>query len=55
MQDIEFTIERGRLYMLQRRDRQAHRRRRGAIAVDMVRERLIDREEALLRVDAGAL
>ncbi len=50
-QDLEFTIERGTLYMLQTRS--AKRTARAAIkmATDMVRERLITREEALTRVE----
>jgi pyruvate,orthophosphate dikinase len=55
MQDIEFTIERGVLYMLQTRTG----KRTGAaalrIACDMVRERLIDEKQALLRIPAGDL
>ena len=51
MQDIEFTIEQGKLYILQTRNG----KRTGAaaikIAVDMVKEKLISEEEALLRVD----
>jgi pyruvate,orthophosphate dikinase len=55
MQDIEFTIQNGFLWMLQTR---TGKRTSGAavrIAVDMARERLITREEAILRVDANAL
>ena len=55
MQDIEFTIERGELFMLQTRNG----KRTGASAVnvacDMVRERLIDERTALLRIPAGDL
>ncbi len=55
MQDIEFTIEKGKLYMLQTR----HGKRTAAaaikIAVDMVGEGLIDKKEAVLRVEAGSL
>jgi len=50
MQDLEFTVEEGRLYMLQCR---TGKRSPGAafkIAVDMVIEKLIGREEALLRI-----
>lgn len=52
MQDIEFTVEKGRLYMLQTRN--AKRTARAAVkcAVDMVREQIITIEEALMRVDA---
>ena len=55
MQDIEFTIERGKLYMLQTRTG----KRTGAAAVrtscDMVREKLIDEKTALLRIPANDL
>ena len=51
MQDIEFTIERGKLYMLQTRTRQAHRGTpRCASPCDMVDEGLITDEEAVARV-----
>ena len=55
MQDIEFTIEDGTLYMLQTRN---GKRTAGAavkIAVDMVKEGLITEKEAVLRVDPAAL
>ena len=55
MQDIEFTIQQGKLWMLQTR---AGKRTTGAsvkIAVDMAEERLITRNEAILRVDAASL
>jgi pyruvate,orthophosphate dikinase len=50
MQDLEFTIQRGRLWMLQTRTGKRTARAAVQIAVAMVRERLIDRETALLRV-----
>ncbi len=55
MQDIEFTIEKGKLYMLQTRTgkRTAHAAIR--IAVDMVAEGLITEEEAVLRVEPDQL
>lgn len=55
MQDIEFTIEKGKLYMLQTRTgkRTAHAAIR--IAVDMVMEGLITDKEAVLRVDPEQL
>ncbi|MBX5474665.1 MAG: pyruvate, phosphate dikinase [Thermoleophilia bacterium] len=55
MQDIEFTIEEGRLYLLQTRS--AKRTAAAAIkaAVDMVAEGLISREEAIARIDPGQL
>ncbi len=55
MQDIEFTIERGRLFMLQCRSGKRTGLAAVRIAVDMARERLITRDEALLRVPAEAL
>lgn len=53
VQDLEFTIERGRLWMLQTRAGKRTARAAVKIAVDMVNEGLITREEALLRVDPG--
>jgi pyruvate,orthophosphate dikinase len=55
MQDIEFTIERGRLYMLQTRNGKRTAHAAIKIAVDMVKEKLIDRDIALARVDAGSI
>jgi pyruvate,orthophosphate dikinase len=55
MQDLEFTIERGRLWMLQTRTGKRTAPAAVKIAVDMVRERLIDRHTALARVDAGSI
>ena len=55
MQDIEFTVQQGKLYMLQTR---AGKRTAAAalkIAVDMVSENLIDKKEALLRVEPQSL
>ncbi len=50
MQDIEFTIETGKLYILQCRTGKRSPQAAFKMAVDMVRERLIDKNEALLRV-----
>ncbi len=50
MQDLEFTVQEGRLYMLQTRSGKRTGRASVKIAVDMVRERLIDEREALMRV-----
>ncbi len=50
MQDVEFTIERGKLWMLQTRDGKRTARAAVRIAVDMAEEGLIDRKEAVLRV-----
>ena len=50
MQDVEFTIERGRLWMLQTRNGKRTAKATVKIAVDMANEGLISREEAVLRV-----
>ncbi len=50
MQDIEFTVQEGRFYMLQTRSGKRTGRASIKIAVDMVREGLINDKEALLRV-----
>ncbi|MGE0711036.1 MAG: pyruvate, phosphate dikinase [Planctomycetota bacterium] len=50
MQDMEFTIERGKLWILQTRDGKRTAQSAVRIAVEMVEEGLITREEALLRV-----
>jgi pyruvate,orthophosphate dikinase len=55
MQDIEFTIEDGRVYLLQTRTGKRTAEAAVRIAVAMVEEGLIDQDEALLRVDAESL
>jgi pyruvate,orthophosphate dikinase len=50
MQDMEFTIERGKLWMLQTRNGKRSAQAAVRIAVDMAEEKLIAREEAVLRV-----
>ncbi|HDJ21665.1 MAG TPA: pyruvate, phosphate dikinase, partial [Candidatus Bathyarchaeota archaeon] len=50
MQDMEFTIERGKLWILQTRTGKRTARASIKIAVDMVEEGLIDKETALLRI-----
>ena len=55
MQDLEFTIQKGRLWMLQTRAGKRTAAAAVKIAVDMAREKLIDRSEALLRVKPGDL
>jgi pyruvate,orthophosphate dikinase len=50
MQDVEFTIERGRLWMLQTRTGKRTALSAVKIAIDMVNEGLISKEEAILRV-----
>src|SRR5690625_1080192 len=55
MQDVEFTIQEGKLYMLQTRSGKRTAAAAVRIAVEMVEEGLIDKETALLRVDANQL
>jgi pyruvate,orthophosphate dikinase len=55
MQDIEFTVERGKLYMLQTRTAKRTAAASIRAALDMVQEGLITKEEAILRVDPGQL
>ena len=55
MQDIEFTIEDGRLYLLQTRSGKRTAQSALKIAVDMVEEGLISREEAVGRIDPRQL
>ena len=50
MQDVEFTVEKGKLWMLQTRDGKRTARAAVRIAVEMVEEGLISREEAVLRI-----
>ncbi len=50
MQDVEFTIEKGKLWMLQTRDGKRTSQAAVRIAVDMAEEGLISKEEALMRV-----
>jgi len=50
MQDVEFTIERGKLWMLQTRNGKRTAKSAIKIAVDMANEGLISKEEAILRV-----
>ncbi len=55
MQDIEFTIERGKLWMLQTRSGKRSTRAAMKIAVDMVDEGVITEEEAVLRIEPSTL
>jgi pyruvate,orthophosphate dikinase len=55
MQDIEFTVERGKLWMLQTRSGKRTAKAALKISVDMANEGLITRDEAILRVDPSAL
>jgi pyruvate,orthophosphate dikinase len=54
-QDIEFTVERGRLYLLQTRAAKMSPAAAVKVAVDMVKEGIISREEAILRVEPELL
>ena len=55
MQDMEFTVERGRLWMLQTRSGKRTARAALKVAVDMADEGLITREEAVERIDPASL
>ncbi|MSP67930.1 MAG: pyruvate, phosphate dikinase [Alphaproteobacteria bacterium] len=55
MQDIEFTVQKGRLWMLQTRTGKRTAKAALKIAVDMVAEGLIDRREAIRRIEPGSL
>lgn len=55
MQDMEFTIEDGHLYILQTRNGKRTAKADVKCAVDMVREGIITKEEAILRVDSNRL
>jgi pyruvate,orthophosphate dikinase len=55
MQDVEFTVEEGTLYMLQTRTAKRPPQAAVRVAADMVEEGLLSREEALSKVDASKL
>ncbi len=55
MQDVEFTVEQGRLYMLQTRNGKRTAKAALKMAVDMAGEGLISRQEAVMRVDPSSL
>src|SRR5439155_3685016 len=55
MQDTEFTVERGHLYMLQTRNAKRPAQAAVRFAVDAVEEGLLTRAEALRTIDAGSL
>jgi pyruvate,orthophosphate dikinase len=55
MQDIEFTVEKGRLYMLQTRNGKRTAKAALKVAVDLANEGLITKEEAVMRVEPGSL
>jgi len=55
MQDMEFTIERGKLFMLQTRNGKRTAAAALKVAVDLVAEGMIDKKEALLKIDPKQL
>ena len=55
MQDVEFTVENKKLWMLQTRSGKRTAKSAIKIAVDMVKEKLISKEEAVLRIDPNSL
>ena len=55
VQDFEFTIEKGKLYMLQTRNGKRTTQAAVRIAVEMVKEKILSRQEAVLRVDPAGL
>jgi len=55
MQDIEFTVENNKLWMLQTRAGKRTAKAAIKIAVDMVKEKLISKKEAVLRIDPNTL
>ena len=55
MQDIEFTVENKKLWMLQTRSGKRTAKASIKIAVDMVKEKMISKDEALLRIDPKML
>ncbi|MFT6557359.1 pyruvate, phosphate dikinase [Sneathiella sp.] len=55
MQDIEFTVQQGKLWMLQTRSGKRTAKAALQIAIDMVEENLIDKEEAIKRIEPSSL
>jgi pyruvate,orthophosphate dikinase len=55
MQDLEFTVEQGKLWMLQTRSGKRTAKAALRIAVELAQEKLISKEEAVTRIDPGAL
>jgi pyruvate,orthophosphate dikinase len=55
MQDVEFTVQQGKLFMLQTRGGKRTAKAALRIATDMVSEKLISEDEAVMRVDPAAL
>ncbi len=55
MQDVEFTVENNKLWILQTRSGKRTSKSSVKIAVDMVKEKLISKNEAILRIDPNSL
>ena len=55
MQDVEFTVEKNKLWILQTRSGKRTSKSAVKIAVDMVKEKLISKKQAVLRIDPGSL
>ena len=55
MQDIEFTIEKGKLFLLQTRNGKRTAKAAINVAVDLVNEGMITKEEAIMRVEPNQL
>ena len=55
MQDVEFTVENNKLWMLQTRSGKRTSKSSVRIAVDMVKEKLISKKEAVMRIDSASL
>ena len=55
MQDVEFTVENNKLWILQTRSGKRTSKSAVKIAVDMVKEKLISKNDAVLRIDPNSL
>ena len=55
MQDVEFTVENNKLWILQTRSGKRTSKSAVKIAVDMVKEKLISKNDAILRIDPNSL
>ncbi|MDC0043467.1 pyruvate, phosphate dikinase [Candidatus Pelagibacter sp.] len=55
MQDVEFTVEKNKLWMLQTRSGKRTSKSAVKIAIDMVNEKIISKKEAILRIDPNSL
>ncbi len=55
MQDVEFTVEKSKLWILQTRSGKRTSKSAVKIAVDMVKEKLISKDDAILRIDPNSL